>query len=135
MKHHKFGKTSEENLKQVHPALVKVARRALELSQVDFGITCGVRSMVDQADRVADGDSGTMNSRHVVENNDCKMACAVDAMAYVDGKGTWEFWTYRKIAKAFFRAAIENGVQIEWGGFWRKPKDGPHFQLSWREYP
>jgi peptidoglycan L-alanyl-D-glutamate endopeptidase CwlK len=32
-------------------------------------------------------------------------------------------------------AAVEIGVEIEWGGDWTKFKDGPHWQLPWSSYP
>ncbi|OVZ72822.1 peptidase M15, partial [Yersinia intermedia] len=44
MQTNKFSQRSENNLKGVNPALVKVVRRALELSPVDFGVTEGLRT-------------------------------------------------------------------------------------------
>jgi peptidoglycan L-alanyl-D-glutamate endopeptidase CwlK len=32
------------------------------------------------------------------------------------------------------QAAMDLGVQIEWGGDWTSFKDGPHFQLSPQVY-
>jgi len=37
----KLGQRSEERLKGVHPDLVKVVRRALEISKVDFAVFGG----------------------------------------------------------------------------------------------
>ncbi|EMQ3414369.1 hypothetical protein WE666_005403, partial [Escherichia coli O117:H42] len=45
--------------------LVAVVRRALELTEVDFGITEGLRSKYRQKQLVAEGKSQTMNSRHL----------------------------------------------------------------------
>jgi peptidoglycan L-alanyl-D-glutamate endopeptidase CwlK len=114
---------------------VSVVILALSYSEVDFGVTEGPRSKEAQVQRVKNGDSATLNSRHVVANNECSLACAVDLAGYIAGDVSWDFWVYQKIAKAMFRAAIELNIQIEWGGLWRKPKDGPHFQLSWEAYP
>lgn len=44
----KFSSRSEKNLQGVNPDLVKVTRRALEISEVDFGITEGLRSRYRQ---------------------------------------------------------------------------------------
>jgi peptidoglycan L-alanyl-D-glutamate endopeptidase CwlK len=33
------------------------------------------------------------------------------------------------------RAAQEVGVPVEWGGDWKSFKDGPHWQLPFKEYP
>jgi peptidoglycan L-alanyl-D-glutamate endopeptidase CwlK len=32
-------------------------------------------------------------------------------------------------------AAEAEGVDLEWGGDWKSFRDGPHFQLSWEQYP
>lgn len=61
----KFSSRSEKNLQGVNPDLVKVTRRALEISEVDFGITEGLRSRYRQKQLVATGKSQTMNSRHL----------------------------------------------------------------------
>ena len=126
---------SESNLRGVHPDLEKVVRLALTYSEVDFGITQGVRTKIQQLDRIAEGVSQTTNSRHVPSNNKSNLACAVDMAAWVGGSLTWSEWAYRKIARAMFRAAIELGVQIECGGHWRSLEDWAHFQLSWKDYP
>ena len=41
---------------------------------------------------------------------------------------------YHQIAAAMKEAAKQVGVPIEWGGDW-KMKDGPHWQLPWKDYP
>lgn len=61
----KFSSRSEKNLQGVNPDLVKVTRRALEISEVDFGITEGLRSRYRQKQLVTTGKSQTMNSRHL----------------------------------------------------------------------
>ncbi|STJ03730.1 putative phage PS3 [Escherichia coli] len=58
----KFSSRSVKNLQGVNPDLVKVTRRALEISEVDFGITEGLRSRYRQKQLVATGKSQTMNS-------------------------------------------------------------------------
>ncbi|MFT0137294.1 M15 family metallopeptidase [Alcanivoracaceae bacterium MT1] len=123
----RFSARSERNLQGVHPHLVAVARRALELSEVDFGVTEGLRSKERQQALVVAGKSQTMNSRHLTGH-------AVDVMAYVGGHGTWEWRYYEQINAAFEQASEELGVSVEWGGHWRTLKDGAHFQLSWSAY-
>lgn len=119
----KFSQRSENNLKGVKPQLVAVVRRALELSSVDFGITEGLRTQERQKQLYADGKSQTMNSRHLTGD-------AVDVVAYVDGAVSWGFPLYRKISEAFKQAGQELNTPIEWGGDWKTPVDGPHFQLK-----
>ena len=132
---------SKNNLQGIHPDLIKVTLRALEISfedkrlQVDFGVLKSIRTVAEQAVMVRTGVSKTKNSRHVPENNEWGLSSAIDLMAYSNGRVTWSWPFYNKIARAMFSAAIELGVQIEWGGFWQNPNDGLHFQLSWKDYP
>lgn len=128
MEHHKFSKTSMTRLNTCHPDLKRVAIRALELSPYDFGVTEGVRTIERQKELVSSGASKTMNSRHLP--NDDGVSEALDIAIYLDSGLTWEIGYYRKVAQAFFDAAIELGVQIEWGGLWRTFVDGPHYQLK-----
>lgn len=123
-----LGSGSRAKLKRVHPDLVKVVERAIALSDVDFRVTEGLRSRARQQDLVAAGASGTMNSRHLTGH-------AVDVAALVDGKVRWDWPLYARIAKAMKRAAKELKIPLEWGGDWKRLKDGPHFQLPWRAYP
>ena len=43
---------------------------------------------------------------------------AVDLMAYVDGKGSWELNVYDDLADAMKEAAIKHGLPIKWGAAW-----------------
>ncbi len=95
----KFSSRSEKNLQGVNPDLVKVTRRALEISEVDFGITEGLRSRYHQKQLVATGKSQTMNSRHLTGH-------AVDVVAYIGSQVSWEWPLYEKIAAAFRQASF-----------------------------
>lgn len=123
-----FSQKSFDRLVGVHPDLVRVVKRALEISAVDFSVLEGVRSKTRQAQLVAAGASKTMNSRHITGH-------AVDLGAIVGGTVRWDWPLYGKVADAVKKAAVELGVPIEWGGDWRTFKDGPHFQLPFEEYP
>lgn len=118
---------SKKNLEGVHPDLVKVVHKALELSTVDFGVIEGLRTLDRQKELFNKGASKTMNSRHLTGH-------AVDVMAYVGSEGRWDWPLYFEIAKAFKTAADELGVPVVWGGDWTSFKDGPHFELSRKIY-
>lgn len=60
-----LSQRSEQNLRGVHPDLVKVVRRAIKLSRVDFMVIEGKRNEARQRQLVANGQSQTMNSRHL----------------------------------------------------------------------
>lgn len=128
MSNFKFSQRSENNLKGVNPDLVRIVRRALQLSPVDFGITEGLRTVERQRQLVAAGKSQTMNSRHISGH-------AVDVFAYPTSAGSWEWKYYEQIATAFKQAAKELNIPVEWGGDWKTLKDGPHFQLPHAKYP
>lgn len=123
-----LSKKSLDRLTGVHPDLVRVVKRAIEITTVDFAVLEGVRSKARQEQLVKAGASQTMNSRHITGH-------AVDLGAYVSGSVRWDWPLYSKIADAMKQAAAELGVPIEWGGDWRTFKDGPHFQLPHKEYP
>jgi peptidoglycan L-alanyl-D-glutamate endopeptidase CwlK len=63
------------------------------------------------------------------------MACAVDVAALVGNSIRWDWPLYDRIAVAMKLAAQDVNIPIEWGGDWKSFKDGPHFQLPWRDYP
>jgi peptidoglycan L-alanyl-D-glutamate endopeptidase CwlK len=117
-----FSEQSFANLVGVRPELVSVATLALARSPIDFGIIDGVRTVEKQAEYVALGASWTMDSKHLDGR-------AIDIMAYVLGKGRWEYPLYEKIHESFVSAAAEVGVAIVWGGDWEQ-KDGGHYELA-----
>lgn len=123
-----LGPRSMMRLKGVHPDLVKVVERAIEITPVDFTVLEGLRSPERQKELVAAGASQSLNSRHITGH-------AVDLGAWVDDQVDWSWPLYHKIARAMKAAASELGVDIEWGGDWITFKDGPHYQLSRRSYP
>ncbi|MNV38631.1 Peptidoglycan L-alanyl-D-glutamate endopeptidase CwlK precursor [compost metagenome] len=103
-------------------------KRAIQITQVDFTVLEGLRTIERQKQLVAAKASKTMNSRHLTGH-------AVDLGAYVAGEVRWDWPLYHQVAAAVKQAARELGVPIEWGGDWRTFKDGPHFQLPFASYP
>jgi peptidoglycan L-alanyl-D-glutamate endopeptidase CwlK len=114
-------------LQHVHPDLQKLVKRAIQLTPVDFTVLEGLRTKERQAKLVKAGASQTMNSRHLTGH-------AVDLAPLEDGQVSWAWPLYHKLAPAVKQAAKELGVPITWGGDW-KFKDGPHWELSWKQYP
>lgn len=123
-----FSVRSEKNLIGVHPDLVKVVRRAEEITSVPFIVTEGLRTAERQAELVKAGASKTLQSRHLTGH-------AIDLAALVGNEVRWDWPLYSKLATAMKQAATEVGVPIEWGGDWKSFKDGPHFQLPVKSYP
>ncbi|SSP30268.1 Peptidoglycan L-alanyl-D-glutamate endopeptidase CwlK precursor [Acinetobacter pittii] len=124
----KLGKRSLSNLEGVHPDLIKVVKRAIELTECDFTITEGLRTKERQAQLLKEKKTTTSNSRHLTGH-------AVDLAAWVDNTISWDWKYYHQIADAMKKAASELKVSIEWGGEWKRFPDGPHFELTWSKYP
>lgn len=123
-----LSQKSKDRLSGVHPDLVKVVQRAVEITTCDFAVLEGVRSQARQEQLVKAGASQTMKSRHLTGH-------AVDIGAYVNGSVRWDWPLYNQLATAMKKAAQELSIPLEWGGDWKTLKDGPHFQLPWKDYP
>lgn len=122
----KLGRKSLTKLGGVNNDLVKVVKRAIEITEVDFTVLEGMRTLDRQKRLYASGASTTLNSRHLTGH-------AVDLGAWVDGEVSWHWPYYHKIADAMKQAADDLDIRIEWGGDWKSFPDGPHFQLPWPE--
>lgn len=129
---------SERNLRGVHPALVRVVRRAAHdwdgATGLSFIITCGVRTMAEQKRLLAAGATRTLRSRHIPRGRP-PVSHAVDFAMKINGKLKWDWPLYSELASRVKRAAVAENVPIEWGGDWKSFKDGPHFQLPWKQFP
>ena len=147
---YKLSKRSLGKLEGVKPEMIDVVKTAIEFTTVDFGVIQGLRTIEQQRELVAKGASQTMKSKHLTGD-------AVDLMAYVGSRGSWELSLYDNIADAMKLAAIECDVKLRWGAAWhiddirewdgtmqdamdqyidirrsqgRRPFiDGPHFEL------
>lgn len=123
-----LGARSLSRLEGVHPDLVKVVHKAAAMSDMDFTILEGLRTLERQKVLYAKGATRTMKSRHLTGH-------AVDIAPVIDGQVTWDWPLYHKLAPIVKAAAVSVGVPIEWGGDWKSFKDGPHWQLPWSSYP
>lgn len=115
-------------LEGIHPDLRKTVQHAITITPIDFAVLEGVRSIERQRELFDRGATKTMNSRHLTGH-------AVDIAPYIDGEVSWHWPDYHELAAVIKQAAEDQGVPIEWGGDWRSFKDGPHWQLPWKEYP
>lgn len=147
---YKLSNSSLSKLEGVKPRLVKVVKAAITFTNVDFGVSQGLRTLEEQKELLRKGATQTLKSKHLTGD-------AVDVFAYVGGV-RWELNLYDDIADAFRMAAMEYDVKIRWGAAWhipdirewdgtmqdamneyidlrrsqnRKPFiDGPHFELN-----
>ena len=107
----KFSQRSLDRIEGIDINLEEVVHRALSVSTVDFGVTCGLRTAAEQEALFERGATKVKTSLHQV-------GAAVDVVAYVDGVHSWEHRHYIAIATAFAWAAVEKGLPMRWGAAW-----------------
>lgn len=123
-----FSNRSETRLVGVNPDLVKIVRHALTISDLDFTVLEGKRTLARQKILLAQGATTTLNSRHITGH-------AIDLAPLIAGIVRWDWPLYHRLADIMKRAAKDVGIPLEWGGDWKTFKDGPHFQLPFSQYP
>tara|TARA_R110002124_G_scaffold16889_1_gene71633 strand:- start:546 stop:1004 length:459 start_codon:yes stop_codon:yes gene_type:complete len=107
----KLSARSEAKLEGLDPRLAAVVKSAIHRTKIDFGVICGMRTMEEQKALVEKGASQTMKSKHL-------QGYAVDLMAYIGSRASWELNLYDDIADAMAEAAREVDVPIRWGAAW-----------------
>lgn len=152
---YRLGRKSLKELDGVHPALVGVVKGAIKITEQDFTVHDGIRTIAEQEEYVRTGVSWTMKSLHLPQKDG--LSHAVDLVPYINGRLRWEWGPIYMIAKAVQQVARERHVPLVWGGVWdrsfnnladplqnqvnaygdrRRAKrkkvniDGPHFQLA-----
>ena len=108
---YKLSTKSQERLMGVEPELKEVVYEAIKVTKIDFGVIEGLRTEEKQKQLVESGASQTMKSKHLEGR-------AVDLMAYVGGRGSWELNVYDEIADAIKEAAVKVDVAVRWGAAW-----------------
>ena len=147
---YKLSQRSLDRMEGVDERLVAVVKHAITSTKTDFGVIQGLRTIEMQKALVAKGASQTMKSKHLD-------GLAVDLMAYIGGRGSWELNLYDDLADAMAEGANAVGCKVRWGAAWhidsigqykgtmeeamneyidlrrsqgRRPFiDGPHFEL------
>jgi len=122
----KLTSRDRTRLKGVHPDLVRVLEKYLEIGTVPIFVIEGLRTLATQKKYLARGATTTLKSRHLTGH-------AIDIGPRDTPLSHWP--PYYKIAEDMKKAAKLAGVSIEWGGDWKRFKDGPHWQLPWKTYP
>ena len=107
----KLSTRSEGRLGGIEPDLIEVVKTAITLTKIDFGVTCGMRTVQEQEALVASGASQTMKSKHLEGR-------AVDLVAYIGPNVTWALNKYDELADAMAAAAKQKGIALKWGAAW-----------------
>ena len=148
----KLSNRSLRTLEGVDPRLVAVVKRAIEISEVDFMVVQGRRTLDEQARLFGQGRTAsqmaarglpmvyaapqlrkvtwTMRSNHLPDP-ETGLGRAVDLAAWVKGRIDWNHAElYKKISVAMKKAAEELNVGLRWGGDFVTTKDLPHYELK-----
>jgi len=122
-----LNERSQQTIAPISTKLAVVVRCAatkpiftIDGKTITFVAYHGLRTELEHRSMIERGVTWVNHSKH----QDGK---AVDIMAVVDGKGTWESAPYYELSKAFYSCGNELGVPITWGGEWRV-KDLVHFE-------
>jgi peptidoglycan L-alanyl-D-glutamate endopeptidase CwlK len=132
---------SLDNMKGLHPDLIRVLNRALQTAPTMLVVTEGLRTLERQRELLRIGATKTLKSRHLKQADGYGHAFDFYALVDInkDGKVSFEEMANVRlmlgIADAIKKAAAEEKVSVTYGGDWRKFKDYPHFELNRAVYP
>lgn len=130
----KFSKSSLQKLKTCHPDLQKIAHEAIKI--IDFKIIEGHRTEAQQREKIKQGFSKIMNSKHRLYPSK-----AFDFIPYPFKQEDWEdYERFNKVGEVLLECAKKLGIKARRGADWnmngstkdevaRGSYDGPHFEL------
>lgn len=126
MKRHVLSNRSRNNLKEVKPEIVAVIFLGLKLSEIDFAVIDGARTMNQQTEYFNKGVSKTMDSMHLVQAGGfCHavdlMPCGFKTFDDITNEAWEKVNTAVRLAADFLEYPLYNGWDM-WG------RDRPHWQ-------
>ena len=141
----KLSQRSLNSLNGVDPNLVKVVKRAIELTEQDFIVIEGLRTREQMMINYGKGRTAAELAVHGIpasyaKPKEAKVTWLNDPFASNHAKGKavdivpnpvdWnDISKFKKINEAMQAAAKELGIKLSYGGDWTK-KDYPHWELA-----
>lgn len=116
---YKLGLQSQASLIGVQLDLARCVRRAIEITDQDFQVFEGLRTLQRQKELVASGASETLDSYHIPDAR--LVGHAVDLVPFIGGRVQWQERPCLVVARAMLFAAKEFGVPVTWGGVFKAP--------------
>ena len=142
----KLSQRSLNSLSGVDPSLVKVVKRAIEITEQDFIVIEGLRTREQMMINYGKGRTAAQLAVHGIpasyaKPKESKVTWLNNPFASNHAKGKavdivpapvdWEdISKFKKINEAMQAAAKELGVKLSYGGDWTKKKDYPHWELA-----
>lgn len=116
---YRLGQVSLSRLQEVQVDLARCVRRAIEITEQDFSVFEGLRTLDRQRELVAKGASRTLDSYHLADKYG--QSHAVDLVPFIGGRVQWQDGPCLEVAKAMRQAAKQFMVPVMWGGVWDIP--------------
>jgi len=130
----KFAASSKRYLKECDKDLQAICKSVKIISELDFDISCGYRSLEDQKavynKRLSKCDGVRKKSKH-----NYIPSRAVDIYCYDGDKADYSKEKLSYMAGLFRAVSIDlhkRGIiknELLWGGWWNDLKDMPHYEL------
>lgn len=119
MTDYRLGTVSASRLLDVQVDLARTVRRAIEITEQDFQVFEGLRTLDRQRELVAAGASRTLDSYHLADKYG--QSHAVDLVPFIGGRVQWQDAPCVTVAKAMHRASKATMVPVTWGAVWDIP--------------
>lgn len=142
---YKLSERSLKSLEGVDPNLVKIVKRAIEITEQDFIVIEGLRTKEQMMINYGKGRTAAQLAVHGIpasyaKPKEAKVTWLNNPFASNHAKGkavdivpapvTWDdISKFKKINEAMQAAAKELGIKLSYGGDWTK-KDYPHWELA-----
>ena len=105
---------SKEKLIKVEDGLAACVKEAINITKVDFGVIEGLRTPERQLELYEKGAS------QIKEGGKHVLGLAVDLVAYIGPRASWELNLYDDIADAMKASALALGISLRWGAAWHR---------------
>lgn len=144
MSKYKLSERSLKSLEGVDPSLVKIVKRAIEITEQDFIVIEGLRTKEQMMINYGKGRTASQLAVHGIpasyaKPKEAKVTWLNNPFASNHAKGKavdivpapvdWnDISKFKKINEAMQVAAKEFGIKLSYGGDWTK-KDYPHWEL------
>lgn len=140
----KMSKRTKNNLKGVHPDLVMVISYALAISEQDFFVNEGLRTLQRQQELYAQGrttkgnivtnvDGVNRKSNHQAKSDGFGYAVDIYPTGWNNSmKNSDPSWV--RLFQAIKTASINLGIPVTVGAYWSKLQDFPHIELGERNW-